>query len=477
MPRLQIVLLTLYLLVIGFVVHAHAMWRDEIQAWLIARDSPDLPALFHNLHYEGHPALWYLLLMPLTRLSRDPVLMQLLHVAIAGATVAVVLWRAPLSIIEKVLFPFGYYMVFEYAVKSRSYALGCLLIVTLCAVWGQRHRHPLLIASLLALMANVHIMLMVISVAFVVALIADRLTDGAELDRQSHASWRFDVLAMLVIGAGWGIAVATALPPPDLGYLPSWFIAISRGRLQETVSTLGFMLSADRPKWATIAAIGILVIALVRTRENPVAASFLGAAIVGLLSFFYIRVPAMVWHAGLLFMVLVASVWIDRISAPTRRARPLVPAAMFCALLLCQVANGLVAVQRDLRQPLSSGRDVARFIVNRGWERDPVIGMLDYTTTTVVGYLGIDRAYYVNARRWGSFTVWDKQREQKSGIAGVLDAIVRMGPEETLVASDDTGVSPTILRSYGFLPVAQFEAASVPDENYTVYRRSAAGGR
>lgn len=69
-------LLALYALAIGFALYWHATWRDEMQAWLIVRDSADLPALFHNLRYEGHPALWYLLLMPLTRLSRDPALMQ-----------------------------------------------------------------------------------------------------------------------------------------------------------------------------------------------------------------------------------------------------------------------------------------------------------------------------------------------------------------------------------------------------------------
>jgi len=45
----------------------HEMWRDELQAWLIARDSKNILELFINLKYEGHPALWYLLLTPLTK--------------------------------------------------------------------------------------------------------------------------------------------------------------------------------------------------------------------------------------------------------------------------------------------------------------------------------------------------------------------------------------------------------------------------
>ncbi len=65
-------LLALYILLTVITMLAHEMWFDEIQAWLIARDSHDIVDLIHNLRYEGHPALWYLLLMPLTRLSVTP---------------------------------------------------------------------------------------------------------------------------------------------------------------------------------------------------------------------------------------------------------------------------------------------------------------------------------------------------------------------------------------------------------------------
>jgi hypothetical protein len=130
---MQLSILTIYLLLVGATMHVHAMWRDEMQAWLIARDSPNLKDLLNNLRYEGHPALWYLLLMPLTRLSRNPALMQHLQLAISAASLSIVLWRAPLTRLERGLFPFGYFILYEYAVKSRSYALGILLLVVFCA--------------------------------------------------------------------------------------------------------------------------------------------------------------------------------------------------------------------------------------------------------------------------------------------------------------------------------------------------------
>ena len=37
----------------------HAMWRDELQIFMIAANSATPSQLFYNLKYEPHPALWY----------------------------------------------------------------------------------------------------------------------------------------------------------------------------------------------------------------------------------------------------------------------------------------------------------------------------------------------------------------------------------------------------------------------------------
>lgn len=51
---------------------AHRPWVDEWQALEIAVQSPSLANLFHNIRYEGHPPLWYLLLRALAAPLPDP---------------------------------------------------------------------------------------------------------------------------------------------------------------------------------------------------------------------------------------------------------------------------------------------------------------------------------------------------------------------------------------------------------------------
>ncbi|EKD89645.1 MAG: hypothetical protein ACD_33C00018G0001, partial [uncultured bacterium] len=46
----------IFLLLGMYNIFHHDMWRDEIQSWLIARDSISIFDLFRNLRYEAHPA-------------------------------------------------------------------------------------------------------------------------------------------------------------------------------------------------------------------------------------------------------------------------------------------------------------------------------------------------------------------------------------------------------------------------------------
>ena len=64
----------IFLLLGGFIAWHHEMWRDEIQAWLIARDSASpIEVLYHLNRYDGHPGLWHLCLYILKFITWSPI--------------------------------------------------------------------------------------------------------------------------------------------------------------------------------------------------------------------------------------------------------------------------------------------------------------------------------------------------------------------------------------------------------------------
>src|SRR5690606_27493116 len=107
----------------------HEMWRDECQAWLIARDANSLTDLRDHMHYEGHPAGWHAVLFVLTRWSDDPRVMQACTLLFATVSTWIVARHAPFSRLTRALWVFGYFPFYEYTVLARSYTLSVLLVL------------------------------------------------------------------------------------------------------------------------------------------------------------------------------------------------------------------------------------------------------------------------------------------------------------------------------------------------------------
>src|SRR6516225_3589257 len=149
------------------------MWRDEIQAWLLARNSTSVPNLFANVKYSGHPALWYLLLMPLTRISHSPTAMQALHLLIATSTMYVFTRYSPFTTVQKLLFSFGYFPFYEYSIISRNYGLGVLLIFVFCSLFEKRYTNFLTIGLVLLLLSHTSVFALIITMVLFFDLLID----------------------------------------------------------------------------------------------------------------------------------------------------------------------------------------------------------------------------------------------------------------------------------------------------------------
>lgn len=62
----KIIVFTIYACITFSLLFFHESWRDEAQAWLLARDC-SIPELVAAMKYEGHFLLWYFILMPFAK--------------------------------------------------------------------------------------------------------------------------------------------------------------------------------------------------------------------------------------------------------------------------------------------------------------------------------------------------------------------------------------------------------------------------
>jgi hypothetical protein len=132
----------------------HEMWRDEVRAWTVATDTPTWSAMFAELHHEGHPALWYIVLRIGHLLTHSRLVLPVSAILIAIGAAYVILRYSPFPDWLKALAVFGAFLGYELSVSARNYGIGVLCMVTACALYPVRGRRPFGFAIALALLAN-----------------------------------------------------------------------------------------------------------------------------------------------------------------------------------------------------------------------------------------------------------------------------------------------------------------------------------
>lgn len=137
-------------LLVGYFVHEP--WRDETQAWLMARDM-SFSELWRNAGMEGHPIGWHLLIKPLVMFGLPFESIRFLNIVLVLLAAVIVLMKAPFSLWQRAVIVFGVPFLY-FGVWARSYSLLLLLSVLLAYLYSKRHDSCISYAVVLGLLAN-----------------------------------------------------------------------------------------------------------------------------------------------------------------------------------------------------------------------------------------------------------------------------------------------------------------------------------
>lgn len=209
--RLEGIVLALYAILTGLVAHFHEPWGDEVQAWLIARDSSFTELFLKRLHYEGTPGLWHLWLWILCRFHVSYTGMQWVTVLTSIAAIYVLLRYSPFPPLVRALFPFCFSFVFLTAIIARSYSLAPLLTFAACSVLTGKKERPIAFAVLAGLLANTSPFGFMLAVGLVPVYLLHRGQALLPARREMMAAASIVIVLM-------GFAAYTALPAPDVTF-------------------------------------------------------------------------------------------------------------------------------------------------------------------------------------------------------------------------------------------------------------------
>ncbi|OKH31580.1 hypothetical protein FACHB389_21255, partial [Nostoc calcicola FACHB-389] len=171
----------------------HSMWRDELNPWLIVRDSESFGDLIANIRYEGHPVLWYFSLAILRKIVDNPIIMQLFHWAITVVSVTLFCLYSPFKYQQKFLFCFGYFTFYEYLLISRNYAFSVLFVFAFCTIFSSRKITYAYLAILLGLLANSSAYGLLVSFSLALTLLAEFCFDSEHRKQYFNQSQKYDL--------------------------------------------------------------------------------------------------------------------------------------------------------------------------------------------------------------------------------------------------------------------------------------------
>jgi hypothetical protein len=501
----------------------HEPWRDEAQAWLIARDCPDLASLLRVAGYEGHPSLWPLLLRPLARAGLPFSSAALVHLLIALAAVFLFLRNAPLARHQKALFVCGYYVAFEYNLIVRNYALCFLTLFALASIYPARFRRPMAFAALLALLANTALYGLVVAVvlAGVYALDLHRLAPAVSRRRLAAAG--------MLAAAGFVFCVWQLWPPADImpptshsGKIKDSLFDFSLARTQFTAVSRALVgaflplpvegphfwntrlahaplqtagLLEGFPAWlrwawgALTVCPAIVSVALLSRRTVPVLGYL--AASLALLSLFFLIHGGFLRHNGFIFMLFVFWWWVGEAYGENRWSRTSwarrwlgdrARGWLLTGFLVVQAAAAAAAFYNDVRYEFSSGRSAAAFLESEGLldDRTLIACYPSKIAGPVLAYTGrrYPAVYMVEYRRSGSFMVWNSEymwnqvlplatvleRVDQAAAGGDYDRVILITNTETADRAHDAR----------YRLIASFNTTVDQQESLCVYERRAA---
>lgn len=131
----------------------HEPWRDEANVWLMARDLSPLQ-LLKEIKYQGHPCLWYFLVMPFAKMGFPYRTIGVLSTLVMAMAAWFYLQKAQHGLVVKVLVLFSPVFTYFYPTIARNYCLVALLLILLAVSYSERNAHPIRYGILLGLLVQ-----------------------------------------------------------------------------------------------------------------------------------------------------------------------------------------------------------------------------------------------------------------------------------------------------------------------------------
>jgi hypothetical protein len=459
----------------------HELWRDEAWLWLVVTDQPLTGLLGPGspLARSGQGYLFPLLCALAARLSTSSLTMQVLHGLLAAAAAFVVLRWAPWDRRAGAIFVLGYFPFYEYAVISRHYVLGALLVWLACAV--ARTRWSVAVGgAALGLVCQTTVYGFILALALASGWLLDRFLRPGEDGEPPRPSFVAVGLSLALAG---GLAGLLQLHPlPGTTFAAEWRFDWEPARALRVLAKAWdglvplpiprqqFWNSNVLDPWPQAHSVaGLLALGLTATLlwRRTVALVTFAVGGMGLLAFSYLKYVGTLRHHGHWWLLFAAALWLGGPrTLEGAGGRPSWRHGVLIALLGVHGAAGVFASWMDLRHPFSNAAATAQLIRAQGLDRLPLVAGGEPTAAPVSLALGLP-LYFPGRGSFGRYPDWGP-RQRELGDAELRCAARELARRE---GRDVMLVMARPLPAWEEIEITGSRLGAIqPSEDYRLYR-------
>lgn len=404
--RLRVAMFVLWLGLVLWLLSGHVFWRDEVRAFSLALSGSNLVEMFHNVHGEGHPLLWYLILRGGHAIFPYREVLPVAGAVIGISAMAVLTFFAPFRTIIIALILFSFYGAFEYVVVARNYGISALVMFTLAAVYP-RVRNSLWFGFVLLILCNTNVPSCILAAAFLLFRLVEILTEETRPKKRDLLIFAGNV-AVAALGAY--LCFRTVYPTfndaavsrnlSDVG-----IVNIGRGLIDSEwgFSHLLFGSVTSLPLDAMLLAISCF--GLIR---RPAALAAALTALLVLKFFFYFVYFSYYRHEILYLVFLISLYWMIAQGAGGRwnhrrwqDSVQFIGTAVFAAVLVVQTSRLIAPIRIELMGlPFSRSADAGALLNRPEFSRAIVMGDPD-TMLEPITYYASNPIWFLRQQRFG----------------------------------------------------------------------------
>ncbi len=428
-----VLVLLLYIGVNTVLILNHENWRDEAQAWQIAKQLN--PAeIFAQLKYEGHPFLWYAVLVPFAKLGLPFAGMGFVSLACMSAAAWLILKKSPFPVPVRVLIVFSSFFVYYYPVVSRSYCLIPPILAWLAVLYPTRREKPVLYGTALALLTQVHVFVVPLSLLLSAFWLAEAFLAWKKEGVEGKQVFQRN-LAGLGISLASGLFLAWELFGSEeanvqvhvhlASSLNSNLHRINVGTQWGMNEMLGFSISdGDWRIFRVLILAGLFAFLFYAWKEALIYTGFVATQFL-MFTYVYLASPqkAMILGHGLIFIL-----WIIREQREKRGWKDGCCLLVLLALLFVSTVHHRTKMEQDMTQAYSSSKSMAAYIEKHVPGDVPVAAAGDLFAEGTAAYLERE-VWYPVTEEPVTFLVWDDRRRAGIRYEEMLERVRQKYPE------------------------------------------------